>query len=210
MELYIDGRLAPDDAAPGATVDDLMEGIRRETARSDRAILGLVCDGIDVFGPELTQTLANPVSQYTRIEVQTGDRYPMLADALDEARASLESVESRYDEVIALLGEGNTRQALELLAQCIGDWHQINEVIGQSLVLLHPGDESLLEGATEFAETIGPVRDKLVEIKNAVAAKDFVTLSDILEYEFADVGDCWRRVIDRIRHRIQSAMEASA
>ncbi|MEE9294875.1 MAG: hypothetical protein V3W34_07950 [Phycisphaerae bacterium] len=203
MQLFIDGRQSSDDPVPDATIDEVLDSIRKENARRDRAILAVVCDGIDVSGPDVDDVLGAPASQYQRIEVQTGDPRRMIADALDDASTTLETVDQKRIEVIARCAEGKTGQAMGLLSECVGCWHQVNSAITQSLALLNSVVGTPRDETDRLVETLRPVQSKLQEVKEAVASKDFVSLADILEYEFADVSQCWQSVIDTILERVQ-------
>ena len=45
------------------------------------------------------------------------------------------------------------------------------------------------------------MKNRLTEIKAAVAAQDFVTLADVLSYEFDEVRSGWRSAIQVILDR---------
>ncbi len=208
MELYVDGQRSGAASGPEATVDGVLEAVRQDAAQAKRTILALACDGIDVVGEDLTRVLSQPVSQIGRIEIQTGDPGSMVAEALRDARGALDAVERLQMDVVSLLGEGKTGDAMRVLSECIVQWHQINEIISQSLALLS-GSAQVFQGDTErLAELIEPVRAKLTEVKEAVTARDHVLLADILEYEFEEVASCWRRAIDDILGHIDGSGEA--
>ncbi len=198
MELYIDEKRIESSPPPGATVDDVLENIRRDNATSGHVIVGLVCDGVDVFGPELTSVLPRRSSECRRIDVQTGAPQPIVADALASALNALSDIDDMQVKIVALFGEGKTAAAMTLLSECIGEWLQINNAITQSLALLSEGGQLSKDRSDRLAVMIKPVYNKLTEIKNAVTAQDFVAVADILEYEFSAVGDCWRTTIESV------------
>ena len=198
MELYVDEQRIELSPPPEATVDDVLETVRRDNATSGHIIVGLVCDGVDVFGPELTSILPRRSSECRRIDVQTGDPQPIVADALIGALSALSDIEHKQAEVVALFGEGKTSTAMSLLSDCIGEWLQINNAITQSLALLSEGGKLPDDRSDRLADMIKPVFDKLSDIKDAVTAQDFVAVADILEYEFSAVGDCWRATIESV------------
>lgn len=200
VRFFIDGNAHEPTVEPGDTLDDLLKSIRTRfiDAESPQAFLGLVCDGIDVLGSELTQVLARPVSDYERIDVQTGDPAETVASALRDALTTLNTVETHRADVVARLGEGNTSEAMKRLADCLGLWVQINEVITQSVSLLAVTQKDVGNEVDQLTQLLDPVKRRLSEIKAAVAAQDFVTLADVLSYEFDEVREGWRSAIQLV------------
>lgn len=194
--------MATGSAVADATVDDLLNAVRATNTNGDRAILGVTCDGIDVLGDELDSVLASPASQFKRIDVETGDPASLVRSSLETAADSLDIAQDRQVQIIEFLGEGKTVEAMRLLSECIGQWLRINDVIGQSISLLSRNIPGLRDEADALSAMLEPVRDKLKEIRDAVAGRDFVLLSDILEYEFPKVTICWLDAINGIRRHL--------
>lgn len=197
VRLYLDGNALAPPAEPGVTVDDLLESIRNQPNEpgSPRALLGLACDGIDVLGDDLSQVLDRPVSAYDRIDVSTGDPAEAVAGALRDALATLDTVEMHRADVVALLGEGRSAEAMKRLVDCLGLWVQINEVITQSVSLLGVMSRDLRPDVDQVAQLLAPVLKRLSEIKAAVVSQDFVSLADVLSYEFDEVREGWQSAI---------------
>ena len=143
VKLYVDGEALEPSLDANDSVDDLLESVRKTATDpgSPRTLLGLVCDGIDVLGDELSQVLTCPISDYERIDVQTGDPAEPSPARSRDALSSLDTVEIHRTETVDLLGQGNTSEAMRRLADCLGLWVQINEVITQSVSLLGRGQE---------------------------------------------------------------------
>ncbi len=210
MEFHVDGRRVAIEPHTNGTVDDILEPVRRDTVASGQFIVGLRCDGVDVFGPELSSVLTRRILDCRSLEVQTGDPKDMVSDALTGALAALPDVDGKQAEVIVLFGNGKTADALALLSECIGEWLKINDVIVQSLALLNDHGEAFIAQSNRLAEMIRPVHGKLTDIKDAVTSQDFVAVSDILEYEFSDVSRCWRSTIESMLQHIETLSPATA
>ena len=198
MEFFVDGSRRVCDPELNETLDDVLETIRRNNVPRRRAILGLACDGIDVVDDELTTVLAKPITAFERVDIRTGAPNTLIAHALEEALATLQTAERERSDVAAMFGEGRTGEAIILLGTCLGHWHQINEAIAKSLGMMGVMADSLEDDFSQLAGALEPVAEKLSDIKSAVKSQDYVALSDILEYEFNEVTACWRRVIEAI------------
>lgn len=201
MHLYVDGKLSENNRAPDATVDDVIASVRTAEENRGAAILGLVCDGIDMFGPELESVLAKKADQFTRIDIELGDPRTLVLDALKQAEATLDVVEKQRLEVVAFFGAGKTGEAMNLLGECIGDWSRINDVVSQSIALLAGKNDAVRQESAQIVQALKPVMKRLAEVKVAIQNKDFVALSDILEYEFDEIAGAWRGIIETLtRH----------
>ncbi|NOT00425.1 MAG: hypothetical protein HOP29_07330 [Phycisphaerales bacterium] len=202
MELYVDGILRPCRVDGDATLHDALETVRRENAEGNRAIIGLTCDGRDVLGDSLHGLLDEPAESFGRIDVRTGSPGKLVAHALNDARETLEAADRDRQELVRLLGTGRQGDAVIMLGSCLGRWWQTNEAISKSLGLLGVIGEGT-EGAWEqLADALEPVTARLTDIRDAVKAQDYVSLADILEYEFAEVTQAWRGVIDRMLNEL--------
>ena len=205
MKLYIDGYDCACETGPTDTLDDILADVRRNSLRSRRAILGLTCDGIDVLGDALTDYLTTPVNEFERIDIQTGVPDALIAHAMREARDTLASAERDRSDVVELLGRGRTGDAIILLGKCLNQWFHINEAISKSLGLIGIVPDAFEIDLAELASALDPIAGKLADVKSAVKSQDYVTLADILEYEFNEVIACWQAAIERLlEHSAQS------
>lgn len=198
MELFVDGILRPCPATGNATLHEALEGVRRENAQGNRAIIGLTCDGRDLLDDALARMLDEPVGSFERVDVRTGSPNRLIAHALSEARETLEAAERDRRELVQLLGAGRQGDAVIMLGSCLGRWWQTNEAVSKSLGLLGVIGEGAEEAWSQLADALEPVTARLKDIRDAVKSQDYVLLADILEYEFTEVTEAWRRVIDSV------------
>ena len=147
---------------------------------------------------DLQASLANPASGYERVEVRTATPDTLVLDALHVAQAAYETANEERAQVVELMGQGKTREAIGLLARCLERWQQINEMIAKSISFLGMKDQTLGNAADQVAVKLEPVKRQLSQIKEALTSQDFVALADILQYEFEEAGQCWLEVIQSI------------
>ncbi len=199
MDVYVDGRKTNTDHAVSATVDDVLEAVRIENSSEGVVIVGFACDGIDVEGDQVADVLAAVADDYARIDVETGQPRVVVGDALVEARLALNAADEQRREATGLFAQGKTTEAMKILSQCVSQWLKVNDVVVQAVSFLGQHEAGIAARRDEFSERMAPVRGKLTEVKDAILAQDFVTLADILEYEFDFVCDIWRGLIDDMR-----------
>ena len=204
MDLYVDGRCSDHDGEDNRTLNEVLETVRRANARSDKAILALVCDGEEIVAEDrLTESLLRPASSFQRIDIATGSPRSMIVQAVNAALATLDDSEEDRRQAVRHFGQGKQGEAGPLLGSCLRQWHQVNETIAKSLGLLRVMDESMALTLATLAEVLEPVSGKLGEIRSAVQSQDYVALADILEYEFDDVIASWRSVLQSVLDAVQ-------
>jgi hypothetical protein len=91
---------------------------------------------------------------------------------------------------------------MELLGNCIGVWNQVQEslvksagLLGLDLSGLHVEGKKVNDLMEEFAA-------QLRQVKEALENRDYVQLSDILQYELQDVAPRWQGLLDQVVEQI--------
>jgi len=199
VQVFVDDRLVEDDFAPAGTLEDALRHVQSQRCRPSTMVVGLRCNGEAIVGDALASALRQPASSYDRLEVFTGTREQLVADAMAQASTSLDETETASRRVAEFLIEGKIADATQTLGDCLRVWQQIHEAVGKSLQLLALDAERILIQDEPLIHAIGRPKDVLLQIKHALQAQDYVLLADVLQYEFADVIDTWHRIVARLR-----------
>jgi hypothetical protein len=147
----------------------------------------------------MASTLSRPAGSFELLEVFTSTREDLVAEAMNQASASLEETESVTQNVAELLMEGKAGEGIERLGECLRIWQQIHDAVVKSLELLRLNPEQLTVRDEPLLTALERPKDVLLQIKAALQAQDHVLLADILQFEFAEVTDMWHTMIARIR-----------
>jgi hypothetical protein len=194
----VDGKATPLETTPNDSVDDVLETVRQANNDDEKAIVGLICDGVDAFGDALPGTLARPAGDFKRIDVETGRMTDLVFDALNSALGALDEADETRARTVDFFGEGKHADAMKLLSECVKQWTQINVAVSRCMALI-PADESLTKGdQRDITESFEAVRDAMSRTKTAIQSQDFVSLADILEYEIPEVFTRWRSVVESL------------
>lgn len=202
MDLFVDGRRTAAASDEQTTMDELLNSVRRDNTRTHRAIAGLMCDGVDVTDEDAAGVLRDRAAKYSRIDVTTEASVSLVRQALQAAVEELEATDEQRGEVVRLFNQGKTNAAIEKLGACLRRWLMVNDTIGRSLTLAESICPSLRGDASVSLAALEPVRAKLTEIKASILAQDFVSVADILEYEFGEVARSWRELTEVIVGRV--------
>ena len=195
MEIFVDDQ--PFECSnPTQTIADLITEVRDKLCEDDRLILGIRCnDGEFLDSDQYEQVCVKPSSDFDRIDLTTGSPKALVREALNQAIALFEETEPDQKEIVKLLAEGNSTRAMKLLGGCFKAWHQAHEAVIKSVGLLEIDIDGIRVGDKPLAESLGQLATQLRQVKDAIEAKDFVTLSDILQYEFAETTTHWTTMI---------------
>ena len=203
MEVYIDEKKVDDQFSPDGTLEDAVREIQANVHQTGRMVIGIKCDGRVVDSVDMIETLKKPAPTINRLDVLTGTKEALVTDAMDQAATSLDETESASQRIAELLIEGKTNDAVKDLGDCLRIWQQIHEAIAKSIELLGVDADELMVRDDTLLEAICRPKDVLLQIRDALQAKDHVLLADILQYEFGDVTNTWHAIIARIRQQAE-------
>lgn len=203
MEVYIDEKKVDDEFSPDGTLEEAVREIQANVHQTGRMVIGIKCDGRVVDSVDMIETLKKQAPTINRLDVLTGTKEALVTDAMDQAATSLDETESASQRIAELLVEGKTNDAVKNLGDCLRVWQQIHEAIAKSMELLGVDADKLMVRDETLLEAICRPKDVLLQIRDALQAKDHVLLADILQYEFGDVTNTWHAIIARIRQQAE-------
>lgn len=199
LDLFVDDKKVDDDRIVSGTLAETLRGVQANCCPPSRILVGFRCDGAEVAGAAMASTLSRPAGSFGLLEVFTSTREDLVADAMNQASASLEETEDVTLNVAELLMEGKAGEGIARLGDCLLIWQQIHDAVVKSLELLRLNPEQVTVRDESMAAAMEKPKDVLLQIKVALRANDHAQLADILQFEFAEVTDMWHTMIARIR-----------
>jgi hypothetical protein len=146
--------------------------------------------------------------KYETLEFETGSPWDLATGALEGAGALFGETRGLMTEVVELLNQGQTTRAMDLLANCLQVWHQASESVRRTSQLIGLD----LDGVTVAGEPVAGLFSKLGEqlngVKEALEGRDYVLLSDIVQYELPATTEQWQQMIQVILSRIETNRQA--
>lgn len=208
VEVYVDDHLVDEAPMAAGTVADAIHHVQTQLCSPDQLVVGLRCNGGDVSSDQMAETLPKPVSEFARLDVLTGTRFSLVADAMAQAAACLSDTEAAVQRVAELLSEGNAVEGIDTLGECLRVWQQIHDAVGKSIEMLQIDPDQVEVGEATLMEVIGRPKGVLVQVRDALQSRDHVLLADILKYEFMAVTSEWHSVITRLRREADEQQPA--
>lgn len=209
MIVTLDGRRLNTDFAPQQTLQTLLDEVRA-SLRAERLLVAVARDGQELTGDELNQSLNAPLGATRQVDVESGSRRDVAAEALRDIAARIEQVGSEQVEIAAELNAGRREQAMQRFSPFLETWQtaqraimQCSEVLGQDLTRIESNGASIQTHLNSLA-------DNLRELRRAFQAGDMVLLSDVLEYELPPLCQRWTVLLNGLAETLQTDAAARA
>ena len=205
MDVFVDGNRVEQSFATGSLKDALLH-VQSDLCPADHIVVGIRCDGRDLPGDAMAAALEQPARDFSTLEVFTGTRPKLVAEAMSQASASLQETEDACRHVVELLASGRVQEGVVKLGECLKIWQQVHDAVAKSLQMLDLDPTAVTIQDEPMLEVIAQPRGTLLQIKQALQAQDYVLLSDVLQYELGDVTDRWFSLIAHLRQEAEDRL----
>jgi predicted NUDIX family phosphoesterase len=179
------------------TVGDLLTLVQKD----ERLITNLLIDGAEPDLSRLHILRKAPVAGHT-IYVETAEPRRMAMEVLDEVDKHLDEADALKAEAIDMLSRDQVTRALERLGRCFGVWYSAQESVVKTAQLLRIDLSKITLGDTPLTDVLDQFKEQLLNIRTALENRDFVSLSDSLQYETTETTDQWRQAVQAVRAAI--------
>lgn len=169
------------------------------TGLDSQIIVSLKCDGQAVDKDRLQEVLDSPVDQFANVDMQTVSVREQVVSTLSQAVDVL-SRSSRIRETIAdSLSQGRHDAAMTEMRNLLEVFRQVQQttILACSLIGTEPADIRVDD--LSFDDILTNVRQALTELKSGMENQDFVLVSDLLRYEFAQPLEDWVKVLEHLQ-----------
>ena len=177
-----------------STLGDVLKWVRTVLPQG-HVVVGVVRDGEVLEGAALTQSRRLPLGA-SEIVLTSGVQKDLALTLLGKLAALIEWLAPQHKEVAGELERGSTQHALERLGNILSAWQQIQEAYGNLSRMLEISLKELpvheLDGESILTEFVR----QLSEIQQALEQRDFVLLSDILQYEMDGAVANWMALLE--------------
>ncbi len=178
-----------------ATIGDVLEWAV-ERLETGRVLVRIDVNGRTLEGEALSSARADSLDGSTNLTLLSADRRELSLTMLGKLAALIEWLAPQHKDVAGMFERGETQRGLERLGGLLSAWQQIQGAYGnlarlQSITLKElPVHE--VNGETVLNEFCG----QLGEIETALRSRDFVLLSDILQYEMDGAIANWMGLLE--------------
>lgn len=198
MDVSVDGEPLAGAMLTEATVNDVLVRLREED--EDRMVVALRLDGRDVGQDEIDSVLAMPLTHPGRLELERDSVLLLGASALGQAADALEQTREHHTAIAERLAGGKNAEAMDRLKACFAAWDAAEKVLRQTAPLT--GVDLAAGGTDGPAAMVNTLRDHLGHVQAALKIRDFVAVSDLIEYEMPKITDVWQCTLVGLQQRL--------
>lgn len=207
MHIYVDDQPFAVSDLSSKTIRDIAGEIRDGLLPKGRILVAIFLNSQTTPVPpgQIETTLDSPVSQYERVDFQTALPQTLAREVLKQSRALVAEATPICRQAGEILAGGQTARAMEMLGNCFMVWSQVQESMTKSVQLLGMDLAKIDVDGQPADELLQKFADELRQIKEALENRDYVQLSDILQYELQEVAPRWQALLDRLVAQIDQA-----
>lgn len=198
MPIHIDDQ--PTEFAAGS-LRELLAAARDQLAPSGRVVVEVRVDGESITGPALEED--TPTKPESDIRVYSAMPAELVIGVLEDVRAGLAGAQQMQQQAAELLQQDDPAKALDLVKQSIDAWLQAQQAVGQSAQLLLIDLNAIMVNEQTVLDRMNELISNLTELKDAVVAKDFISLADALQYEWPEITERWDAALGAIVKHIE-------
>ncbi len=202
MRVILDGRQI---ASNVGNVAEAVEKVRALTQTSGRVVTEVLRDGatFDPFGEEGQATSGGS----KELTFTTQPITEVVACAYKDAEGTLAELAALQSQTADKLLSGVSAEAAGMLDGVLSQWDQIQQCVATGCALMGEAgskDEASVEHAVKS------LLAKLSALKSAVQASDWVTVSDLLAYDFGPLTEEWRGLLHTLHATAERGEQRSA
>ena len=171
--------------------------------RDNRLVVNLLIDGREPDLDRLCAVKQEPVADHT-VFIETAEPREMALEVLAEVENQLKEADRLKGEAVDLLQRaGAASQAMGKLSGCFSTWNAAQDSVVKTAQLLRLDLADVRVDGRTLAEFLADFTGQLREIKNALEARHFVTLGDVLAYEMTETTAHWRTALGAVRDLVE-------
>ena len=205
MRVSLDSKEADGIASVGSgTVGQAYEASVGEVNRMGRTVLDVRLDGELVASDKRSAVFSRSVDEFDEMLLETVHTYDLIRAALTESRRHLMLCRDALRSSHAFLAASQQVKALKTLKPTLDVWMAVCEAVTKVGVLM---GTDLTDPIVEDVSVEG-AQHKVVEVleraQKIFENKDWVGLSDLIEYEFLPLVTRWDKVCQALETQTTS------
>jgi len=200
-------QIAIDDAwadVPGQTLGAVVQAASDRVVGEGRVVVEVQCDGQLMPPDDLQRRHDEDVSE-RRIELRTADPRQLAVSVLEQVRIQLNLAAEQQEEAATLLQQDRMVDAMQLVGEALGAWQSAEQAVSQGARLTGLDLESIEVEGHSASKLVTDLADKLVALRDAVAARDTIALADQLAYEWPETTGQWRALLMEMVARLEAS-----
>jgi hypothetical protein len=198
MHVYVDDNPFAVANLEAKSLRQVAQEIRQDLTPRKRMLVAIYTNGELVPAADIDSVLDATAARYERIDFQTAVPQVLAREVLQQARELVAEATPICQQAGEMLSAGQTARAMELLGNCFGVWSQVQESMSRSVDLLGLDLSRMQVEGKKVDQMLSEFAEQLRTVKDALENRDYVQLSDILQYELQDATPRWQSLLDQV------------
>jgi len=196
MEILINKAIAEIQPEESEKLGHLFMRLEDYFNQKNQSVINVCVDKAPINAEQQKVMSGEDVSTYDSLEIQVVDTKTLPIHTLREFKPLLSEVAATAEKVAIELQSGKTSEALKNIGSLFQVWAVLFQTLSDSSKLLNFNLTSVNVDSSNVEELTKKLTQHLLEIKEGLKNRDYVTVADIVEYEISPSAEKWIPVID--------------
>lgn len=205
MQLTVDSAELSPDSLGLVTVGDAIS----HASADNRLVVSLLIDGQEPDQDQLPSVRALPLSG-RHVYIETADKASLAEEVLQTIGQQINQADALRKACCTTLSSGDTSSVLPQLSGCFSIWLSAQSAIRSVCDLLHIPLSDHPDAPHALTSMLSEFSSQLRQIKDALEQRDFVLLSDVLQYDMEFSAPRWHDAIQAVRSASPSLANANS
>lgn len=199
MSVVVDDQTLPADQMGLRTIGQVLAHLQRE----NRLVVHVLIDGQEPDLTTLPTIRRAPINGHT-LYIETAEPRRMAADVLREVDQQLGEADRLRSDAVDLLQSNAPTRAMEKLSGCFTTWSHAEESLRKVAQLLRVDMSRIVIDDQPFTDILHSFAALLRNIKESLENRDFIALTDALNYEATETTRQWKHAIAAMRGIVEN------
>jgi len=188
----------------------LLQAVQDNCVAAEEVITCVLVDGQTLTAQQLSDWQKRSADEFGEIHVTIEPRNVFACRGLRKMASELARTAQDRRQIAGHMADGKNTEAMAILGDYLQTWHTTQQALNSACRLMN-ADLDLLEVRCKSSKKkkqpvtdyINLLSEQLNKIKSALDANDMVLLSDIFEYELADVTEQWLDLLLQLAEKFE-------
>ncbi len=194
MTVTVDSETLPIEQLGLSTLGDVLSHLQGQ----NRLVTQVLIDGREPDMDHVPQLRRRTLLGHT-VFIETSEPRQIAIDVLDEIERQMDQADLTRVAALDHLSAGETNKALQKLSGCFTIWQSAQQAIEKVSQLLRVDLELVRVDDITLASALESFAAQLKSIREALEARDYVSLGDTLRYEIGETVHQWRDALTQLR-----------
>jgi hypothetical protein len=164
--------------------------------QQEETVISVTVDGNELSIEQQKIISEEKAQTYDKLDIEMIPTNRLPIKNIDDLKPLIASVPEVAESIAVNLQSGNIEQAMKDTDSLLQVWAILFQVISDSAKLLTFQLSEVTVGDSNFQNLTTDLSKHLIEIKEGLTHRDYVTVADIIEYEISPAVEKWLPALD--------------